>query len=84
MTYEKLKELVHEEFQQMKGDILSEIRKSESESRYLTRKDVARYMNCGLSTVDYWARTGKLQKINIDGTVRFDKVVIDELLKVEK
>ena len=51
--------------------------KDPEESRYLTRKQVAKYLSIGLSTVDYWAKTKKLIKVNVNGSIRFDKVEID-------
>lgn len=54
--------------------------KNQQESRYLTRKQVALYLNIGLSTVDLWSKLGKLRKIYMDGSVRFDREEIDEIL----
>ena len=48
-----------------------------ADSRWLTRKQVANYIGISLSTVDYWASIGKLNKIYIDGSTRFDKQEID-------
>ena len=76
-----IKDLLHDELQAVKQELLQEIRKSKEGPRYLTRKEVAQYLSCGLSTVDYWSRIGKLNKIHIDGTVRFDKQEIIHLLK---
>ena len=49
------------------------------EQRYLTRKEVARYLGVALSTVDLWSRTGKLRKINVNGSIRFDKYEVDRI-----
>lgn len=48
------------------------------QTRYLTRKQVADYLGIGLSTVDYWARIGRLNKVFIEDTPRFDKEEIDK------
>ena len=48
------------------------------DTRYLTRRQVSKYMGIGLSTVDYYARCGKLKKIFIKGSPRFDKEEIDK------
>ncbi|MBK7370452.1 MAG: hypothetical protein IPJ09_03260 [Saprospiraceae bacterium] len=42
-------------------------------TRYLTRIQVSKYLNIGLSTVDLWARIGKLNKLDLDGSPRFDR-----------
>ncbi len=52
-----------------------------NDARYLTRHQVSQYLGIGLSTVDYWAKNGKLNKLKIDGSVRFDKAEIDESIK---
>lgn len=51
------------------------------DSRYLTRKQVAKYLSIGLSTVDYWTKTKKLTKVDVNGSVRFDKYEIDSTIK---
>ena len=79
-----IREVLQEELSILKGDILESIQTSKETSRYLTRKQVAQYMNIGLSTVDYWSRLGKLTKIQIDGSVRFDKVELDNFLTLKK
>jgi excisionase family DNA binding protein len=47
------------------------------ERRYLTRKQVSVYLGIGVSTVDFWAKTKRLTKLNVNGSVRFDKAEID-------
>lgn len=47
-------------------------------SRYLSRKQTAEYLDIGLSTVDYWARIGKLHKVFIEDAPRFDREEIDK------
>ena len=49
--------------------------------RFLTRKQVSQYLGIGLSTVDYWARIGKLTKVHLDGSIRFDKEAIDQSIR---
>lgn len=46
--------------------------------RFLTRHQTAKYLGISLSTVDLWARTGKLQKLVFNNSVRFDRYQIDE------
>ena len=47
------------------------------DARYLTRTQVAKYLSIGISTVDYWCRTGKLKKHKHGKSVRFDRQEID-------
>ena len=54
------------------------------DTRYLTRRQVAKYLGIGLSTVDYYARCGKLKKIFIKGSPRFDKEEIDKSISTIK
>lgn len=56
-------------------------RKDPEEVRYLTRSQVAKYLSIGLSTVDYWAKIRKLNKVVVNGSVRFDKVEIDDFIQ---
>lgn len=49
--------------------------------RYLSRREVAEYLSIGLSTVDYWARIGRLKKIKVGRSVRFDRQELDESLQ---
>ena len=49
--------------------------------RYLTRKQVSCYLGIGLSTVDYWARIGKLKKQEYQKSIRFDKLEIDACIR---
>ncbi len=46
-------------------------------SRYLRREQVSDYLGIGLSTVDLWARIGKLNKIDYKGSPRYDILEID-------
>ena len=78
------RELLREELEFQKAEILESIERSQEKSRYMTRKEVAKYLSIGLSTVDYWSGIGKLEKIEISGTVRFDKNQIDQLLNQKK
>ncbi|NNF32819.1 MAG: helix-turn-helix domain-containing protein [Saprospiraceae bacterium] len=78
MSIDKIiKSTIRSEFDEIQEVIKRILEEKEETSRYLTRKQVAQYLNIGLSTVDYWARIGKLHKIRIDGSVRFDKHQID-------
>lgn len=74
-------EKLQEELQVLKDEILQAIKQNREESRYLTRKQVAQYLNIGLSTVDYWTRLGKLTKIRVNGSIRFDKRDVDRIFK---
>lgn len=46
--------------------------------RYLTRQQTADYVSASVKTVDLWARTGKLRRIYIKGSPRFDREFIDQ------
>jgi len=74
-----IKNAIHEEFDQLKKELLESMENATEKQRYMTRKDVANYLGIGLSTVDYWSRLGKLKKVNIGGSIRFDKVELDEI-----
>jgi len=65
------------EFFAEKGSSLFSTKSLPDHSRYLTRSQVATYLGIAVSTVDYWARIGKLNKIDLSGSPRFDKSEID-------
>lgn len=76
-----IRSLLKEELEPLKNEILQSMKMQREESRYLTRKQVAQYLNIGLSTVDYWTRLGKLTKIRVNGSIRFDKRDVDRIFK---
>lgn len=63
--------------------ILSEIERTRTQvhlnDRYLSKKQTCRYLQVSNNTLDSWIRQG-LPKIKISGTIRFDKVAIDNWL----
>lgn len=76
-----IQDTIKAEFATLKEELVELIRKQSSPQKYLTRKEVAVYIGIGLSTVDLWSRLGKLTKYRIDGSVRFDREEIDNVLK---
>ena len=72
-----LRDLLKEEFEVFRSEIRNLLKSQNEEQRYLTRKEVARYLGVALSTVDLWSRTGKLHKIKVSGSSRFDRLEID-------
>ncbi len=78
-----LKQILQEEMKVFKEEILQTIKQDRELSRYLTRKQVAQLMSIGLSTVDYWARLGKLTKLRIHGTIRFDREQINKTFNLK-
>ena len=58
--------------------IRKEFKKTNSGDEYLMRKDVARNLKVDVSTIDNWARSGKLIKYLIGGRVYFKKSEIDK------
>lgn len=76
-----IQDTIKAEFATLKEELVELIQKQSSPQRYLTRKEVAAYLVIGLSTVDLWSRLGKLTKYRIDGSVRFDREEIDNVLK---
>lgn len=53
----------------------------DSKSRYLSRREVANYLSIGLSTVDFWVRTGRLDKIKVGRAMHFDRNELDASLE---
>jgi DNA-directed RNA polymerase specialized sigma24 family protein len=47
-------------------------------ARWLTRQQTADYLGISVKTVDLWARIGKLKRIYIKGSPRFDREFIDQ------
>ncbi|PCL22579.1 DNA-binding protein [Lacticaseibacillus paracasei] len=45
--------------------------------RYLMKKEVCAYLKISNNTLDKWLRLG-LPRINVCGTVRYDRVAIDQ------
>jgi len=60
------------------------IKELTNERQFLTRKDVARLIGISLSTVDYWARTGKITKHYVGTSVRFSRSEILSKFKIHK
>lgn len=53
--------------------------------KMMTRHQVAKELGIGLSTVDYWTRTGRLTKVQVGKrAVRFERARIEELIKNRK
>lgn len=69
---------------EFKAEILETIRKefkkTNNGDEYLMRKDVARNLKVDVSTIDNWARNGKLTKYLMGGRVYFKKSEIDKAL----
>ena len=82
-TDELIREIFREEIEDLKRCILETIpdRFGKEETRFLTRKQVSKYLSIGISTVDYWTKIKKLRKIDVHGIVRFDKIEIDQALQ---
>lgn len=79
--FERVIQLVlQKELTLFKEELIGILQQQSQAQRYLTRKEVAVYLGIGLSTVDLWSRLGKLTKYRIDGSVRFDRKEIDEIL----
>lgn len=76
---DQIRTIIQEEFDELKQFISKQLssQKDPDERRYLTRSQMAKYLSIGVSTVDYWSKTGKLRKVQIKGQVRFDKVEVD-------
>lgn len=68
---------------QLSTHILSEIERTRAQvhlnDRYLNKKQTCHYLQVSNNTLDSWIRQG-LPKIKINGTIRFDKVAIDNWL----
>ncbi|MCB0689659.1 MAG: helix-turn-helix domain-containing protein [Saprospiraceae bacterium] len=79
MIEDALRELLKNEFEVLRSELKEMLNSKNEEQRYLTRKEVARYLGVALSTVDLWSRTGKLRKINVNGSIRFDKYEVDRI-----
>lgn len=78
----EVKAAMKEFLTEKESTIFSTTQKGITNLRYLTRSQVKEYLNIGVSTVDYWARIGKLNKINYKGSPRFDKLEIDAEIKI--
>lgn len=77
-----LRIILQQELEHLKQDIVKILcQPDKEEARMLTRKQVSSYLSIGLSTVDYWSRIGKLRKVKIGNSTRFDKKEIDKALK---
>ena len=77
MIEDALRELLKNEFEVLRSELKEMLNSKNEEQRYLTRKEVARYLGVALSTVDLWSRTGKLRKINVNWSIRFDRNEVD-------
>jgi len=81
---EDFKDFVRTEIRQAIVEVLQQqepvirLRSQFKEARFLTRRQVATYLGIGMSTVDYWVSIGKLKKIYINGSPRFDREEIDK------
>ncbi len=47
---------------------------------WLTRKQVADYLNCSVATVDNYSREGLLQKVHVNGLPRFKREQVRQAL----
>ena len=77
----ELKNFIDQRLKEQEDKIVQLIKTIKNEERYLSRARVAVYLDIGLSCVDTWARSGKLEKLFNDGSVRFDKEAIDDKLR---
>lgn len=81
---EDFKDFVRTEIRQAIVEVLQQqepvirLRSQFKEARFLTRRQVATYLGIGMSTVDYWVSIGKLTKIYINGSPRFDREEVDK------
>jgi excisionase family DNA binding protein len=64
--------------------VLEEERKPQSQDRWLTRKEAAKYIPASPSSIDRWAQQGRLTKHRIGGVVRYDRNEIDQRFDLQK
>ena len=51
------------------------------DQRYFTVKEVAKYLRVGEGTIRSWMRFNKIPFSKVNGSIRFDKEIIDEWMR---
>lgn len=72
-----IKDLTIEQFTNVLVEAFQKANK-EPLPRYLTRKQAAQFLNVSVSSIDKWTASGKIRRIYIQGSPRFDKMELIE------
>jgi len=78
----EFRELIRQAVQSALEEKIDDLRSAllETNSMYMTRRDVSQELRIGMSTVDYWVRAGRLRKHKLGkGAVRFLREEVEAL-----
>ena len=81
MIENQIRQILREEIQLALGSLELKLQGQESNSRWLTTKQTAKYLGISIASVYNWVDSGKLERYYLQNIPRYDKYEIDEILK---